>query len=285
MAKIKRVGIVGFGLMGRGIAEVCARANYDVVVTSSNGESIAKGRAAIETSLARAVERGRATAAEKEAALGRIKGTMKMADFKDCDLVIEAVTEDLELKKKIFAELDEVCLPHTILATNTSCLSVIDIAVATKRPDKVLGTHFFNPVPLMRLLELVKTVSTSDETLTVAHDFGQSLGKTAIVVRDLPGFIVIRLIMPFVLGAIRLYESGFASKEDIDQAIMLGLNHPMGPLALCDFAGLDTILSIANSMYEELREPQLAPPILLKRMVVAGHLGRKSGKGFYDYKK
>ncbi|MBI2852575.1 MAG: 3-hydroxybutyryl-CoA dehydrogenase [Chloroflexi bacterium] len=282
---MKKVGVVGFGLMGCGIAEVCAKAGYDVIASSSGGESVEKGLAAIKASLYRAVERGRATAEEKEDALSRIKGTMSFDDFRGCDLVIEAVPEDLELKKKIFAQLDKVCPPDAILATNTSCLSVIDIAVATRRPERVLGLHFFNPVPLMKLVELVKTVSTSDETVSLGNTFGQSLGKTVIVVRDLPGFIVIRLIMPFVLGAIRLYESGYASKEDIDQAIVMGLNHPMGPLALCDFAGLDTILSIADSMYKELRETQLNPPILLKKMVAAGHLGRKTGRGFYDYRK
>lgn len=283
--EIRKVGIVGFGLMGQGIAEVCARAGHGVVVSSSGGESVERGMAAVVRSLSRAVERGRATAEERDAALACIKSTSRFEDFAECNLVIEAVPEDLELKKKIFAQLDKVCLPDAVLATNTSCLSVIDIAVATRRPEKVLGLHFFQPVPLMKLVELVKTVSTSDETVSVGKTFGESLGKTVIVVRDLPGFIVIRLVMPFVLGAIRLYESGYASKEDIDQAIVLGLNHPMGPLALCDFAGLDTILSIATSMYQELREPQFAPPILLKKMVAAGHLGRKAGKGFYDYRR
>lgn len=280
---IKMIGVVGCGLMGRGIVEVCARTNYDVVVSGSNSESLDKGLRAIEASLTRGVERERLTAAEKKSALGHIKSARKMEDFKDCQLVIEAVNENMELKKRVFAELDRVCPPQTILASNTSCLSIMDIAAATRRPDKVLGMHFFNPVPLMKLLELVKTIVTSEETLSVARAFGQTIGKTVILVKDIPGFIVIRLVMPFVLEAIRLYESGLASKEDIDQAIMLGLNHPMGPLALCDFAGLDTILSIANAMYEELKAPQYAPPIVLKRMVAAGQLGRKTNKGFYNY--
>lgn len=282
--KIRRVGVVGSGLMGRGIVEVGARAGYDMVLCASGGESLGRGLTAIEASLARAVEKGRATAEEKKTAMSHITGTVKVEDFKDCDLVIESVNEDLELKRKIFVSLDKVCPAHTILATNTSCLSVMEIASATKRPDKVLGIHFFNPVPFMKLVELVKTFTTSEETLATSRTFAESLGKTVITVTDSPGFIVVRLVMPFVLGAIRLYESGVATKEEIDQAIMLGLNYPTGPLALCDFIGLDTILSIATAMYQELRDTQYTPPVLLKRLVAAGHLGRKTNKGFYYYK-
>ena len=283
--QIRKVGVVGSGLMGRGIVEVCARADYDVVLCASRDESLERGLKFIEASLARAVEKGRATAEEKVAATSHITGTIKTEDLKDCDLVIESVNEILDLKRKIFTDLDKVCPAHAILATNTSCLSVMEIASTTKRPDKVLGIHFFNPVPFMKLVELVKTFTTSEETLTTSRTFTESLGKTVITVTDSPGFIVVRLVMPFVLGAIRLYESGVATKEEIDQAIILGLNYPTGPLSLCDFIGLDTILSIATAMYQELKDPQYTPPVLLKRLVAAGHLGRKTNKGFYYYSK
>ncbi|MDO8716567.1 MAG: 3-hydroxybutyryl-CoA dehydrogenase [Dehalococcoidales bacterium] len=282
--KIKKMGVIGAGLMGRGIVEVGARAGYDVVLCASGGESLERGLTFIEASLTRAVEKGRTTAEEKKTAMGHITGTVNVEDFKDCDLVIESVNEDLELKRKIFISLDKVCPEHAILATNTSCLSVMEIASATKRPDRVLGIHFFNPVPFMKLVELVRTFTTSEETITTSRIFAESLGKTVITVTDSPGFIVVRLVMPFVLGAIRLYESGVATKEEIDQAIMLGLNYPTGPLALCDFIGLDTILSISTAMYQELRDTQYTPPVLLKRLVAAGHLGRKTNKGFYYYK-
>ncbi|MDP6221866.1 MAG: 3-hydroxybutyryl-CoA dehydrogenase, partial [Dehalococcoidales bacterium] len=278
------MGMVGCGLMGRGIVEVCARADYDVLVSTSGDESLERGLAAIEASLARAVEKGRATAEEKKAAMSHITGTVRIEDFKECDLVIESVNEDLELKRRIFLSLDKVCQDHTILATNTSCLSVMEIASATRRPDRVLGVHFFNPVPFMKLIELVKTFTTSEETMVIGRSFAESLGKVVIMTTDSPGFIVVRLVMPFVLGAIRLYESGVATKEEIDQAITLGLNYPTGPLSLCDFIGLDTILSIATAMHQELGDAQYAPPVLLKRLVAAGHLGRKTSKGFYYYK-
>lgn len=283
--EIRKVGVVGSGLMGRGIIETGARAGYDVVLCASRDESLQRGLKIIEASLAKAVEKGRATAEEKKAALSHIAGTIKNEDLKDCDLVIESVNEDIELKKRIFSSLDKVCPPQAILATNTSCLSVMEIASITKRPDKILGMHFFNPVPLMKLVELVKTFTTSEETLSTSRTFAESLGKTVIMVTDSPGFIVVRLVMPFVLGAIRLYESGVATKEEIDQGIMLGLNYPTGPLALCDFIGLDTILSIATAMYQELKDPQYTPPVLLKRLVAAGHLGRKTNKGFFYYDK
>ena len=282
--KIRKVGVIGAGLMGRGIVEVGARAGYDMVLCASGGESLDRGLTFIEASLSRAVEKGRATAEEKKTTMDHIMGTVNIEDFKDCDLVIESVNEDLELKRKIFISLDKVCPAHAILATNTSCLSVMEIASATKRPDRVLGIHFFNPVPFMKLVELVRTFTTSEETIATSCIFAESLGKTVITVTDSPGFIVVRLVMPFVLGAIRLYESGVATKEEIDQAIMLGLNYPTGPLALCDFIGLDTILSISTAMYQELRDTQYTPPVLLKRLVAAGHLGRKTNKGFYYYK-
>jgi 3-hydroxybutyryl-CoA dehydrogenase len=198
--------------------------------------------------------------------------------------VIEAAVENLELKKKIFADLDKICAKDAILATNTSCLSVMDMAAVTQRQGKVLGMHFFNPVPVMKLLELVKTIATSEETLSTAKAFGQSVGKTVVTAPDVPGFIVNRLLMPFLTEAVRLVESGLATREDIDQAIVLGLNHPMGPLTLADFVGLDTAYFICNAMYDEMKENRFAPPVLLRKMVTAGQYGRKSGKGFYDYK-
>jgi len=282
--QIKKVGVIGCGLMGRGIGEVSARAGFDVVVSEVNQQLLDKGLAAIDASLAKGVEKGKVTEADKAAAMGRIKGTINVQDFKDCDLVIEAAIENLELKKKIFGDLDKICVKDAILATNTSCLSVMDMAAVTQRQDKVLGMHFFNPVPVMKLLELVKTIATSEETLSAAKAFGQSVGKTVVTAPDVPGFIVNRLLMPFLIEAVRLIESGLATREDIDQAIVLGLNHPMGPLTLADFVGLDTAYFICNAMYDEMKENRFAPPVLLRKMVTAGQYGRKSGKGFYDYK-
>lgn len=281
---IKKVGVVGCGLMGRGIVEVAARAGYEVIVSEINQELLDKGMAAIDASLARAVKSGKATEEEKAATMKRITGTTNTADFKVCDLVIEAAIENLELKKKIFIDLDKICPPQTILATNTSCLSVMDIAAVTKRQDKVLGVHFFNPVPLMKLLELVKTIATSEETLKTARAFGEKVGKEVVTASDTPGFIVNRLLVPFLLEAMKLLESGAATKEDIDKAVRLGLNHPMGPFTLADLVGLDTTYFICNAMYDEMKEPRFAPPIMLKKMVTAGQHGRKSGKGFYEYK-
>jgi len=282
--EIKQVGVVGCGQMGGGIAQVSAQSGYQVVVSEINEELLKKGLAAINSSLTRAVEKARITPQDKEAVISRIKGTTSLKDFRDCDLVIEAAIENLELKKKIFAELDSVCPKHAILATNTSCLSIIEMAMTTRRPDKVLGLHFFNPPPVMKLLEVVRTIVTSKETLEIGRKFGQSLGKTAIIAPDSPGFIVNRLMVPQVLNAIRMLEAGVATREDIDNGMMLGLNHPIGPLALADLVGLDTFYYISNTMYDEFKDPQFAPPILLEKMVAAGWLGRKTGKGFYDYK-
>ncbi len=282
---IKQVGVVGCGQMGGGIAQVTAQAGYAVIVSEVNEELLSKGLAALNASLTKAVEREKITPQDKEAAISRIRGTTSMKDFGNCDLVIEAAIENLELKRKIFAELDSVCLEHAILATNTSCLSIIEMAMTTKRPDKVLGLHFFNPPPIMKLLEVVRTVATSEETLETCRSFGQSLGKTVITAPDSPGFIVNRLMVPQVLNAIRMLEAGVATREDIDNGMVLGLNHPIGPLALADLVGLDTFYYIGNAMYDEFKEPQFAPPVLLEKMVAAGWLGRKTGKGFYDYKK
>jgi len=282
--EIKRVGVVGCGLMGSGITEVCARAGYSVVVSDINQELLDKGMRTLKSSLDAAVKKGKLTEQDKEATLGRLKGTLKMEDYRDCDLVIEVVIENLEEKRKVFATLDKVCPQHAILASNTSCLSILDMAMATKRPAQVVGMHFFQPAPIMRLVEVVRTILSSDETIETAKAFCQSVGKKPILCKDIPGFIVNRLAISFLLTAIRGLEEGLATREDIDQGVVLGLNHPLGPLQLADFIGLDTIYYICSAMYEELKDPLYAPPTLLKKMVIAGHLGRKSGKGFYDYK-
>jgi 3-hydroxybutyryl-CoA dehydrogenase len=282
--EIKKVGVVGCGQMGGGITQVCAQSGYPVVVSEINDEFLKKGLASIDSVLTRSVQKERITQQDKDATLARIRGTTNTGDFGDCDLVIEAAIENMDLKKKIFGELDKVCPKHAILATNTSCLSIIDMAVVTKRPDKVLGLHFFNPVPVMKLLEVVKTVATSKETLEAGKSFGQSVGKTIVIAQDAPGFIVNRLMTPQILNAIRMLESGVATREDIDTGVTLGLNHPTGPLALADLIGLDTLLFIANGIYDELRDAQYAAPTLLKKMVTAGWLGRKTRKGFYEYK-
>jgi 3-hydroxybutyryl-CoA dehydrogenase len=283
--EIKKVGVVGCGLMGSGIVEVCVRAGYEVVVSEINNEFLQRGMERLNKSLSRAVSKGKTTQEEMNAALARVKGTTDTADFAPCDLVIEAAVENMELKKKLFAELDGILRPEAIIGSNTSSLCIVEMASATQRGDKVLGIHFFNPVPVMPLLELVCTILTSDETLAIAQEFGQSVGKTTVVAKDTPGFIVNRLLIPYLLHAVRLYEDGLATREDIDTAIKLGLNHPMGPLTLLDLVGLDTALFIADAMFEELKDLRYAAPPLLRRMVLAGHLGRKSGKGFYDYSK
>jgi 3-hydroxybutyryl-CoA dehydrogenase len=281
---VKKVGVVGCGLMGRGIAEVSSKSGYDVVVSEINRELLDKGMSAVKGSLAKAVEKGKLAQADMDSTLAKIKGTTDMKDFKDCDLVVEAAIENLDLKKKIFIDLDRICRPDAILSTNTSCLSVMDVAAVTKRPDKVLGCHFFNPVPLMKLLELVKTITTSKETLETAVEWGKSLGKTVITAPDRPGFIVNRSFLPYMVEAFEMYESGVATREDIDIGVQLGLNHPMGPLTLADMVGLDTLLFVMDAIYAETRNPKFIAPVLLRKMVTAGHLGRKAGKGFYDYK-
>lgn len=282
--EIKKVGVVGCGLMGGGITEVCAKAGYPVVVREVAQQFLDKGIGAIKTSMERAVKKGKMTEEEAAATIGRIKGTLDFADFGDCDLVIEAAIENMDEKKKIFAALDKACPPHAYLASNTSCLSILDMAIQTKRPDKVLGLHFFSPVPVMQLVEIVKTLVTSDESIEMARQFCPSIGKKSVLCQDTPGFIANRLAMVYLVYVIRCYESGLATKEDIDMTMRLGLNHPMGPLELSDFIGLDTIYYILSAMYEELKDPLFAPPSLLKKMVTAGHLGRKTGKGFYDYR-
>jgi 3-hydroxybutyryl-CoA dehydrogenase len=282
---IKKVGIVSMtGTMGVGIAQVCAQAGYQVVGSSRNIDKVNKTIDSIKARLTKAVDKGTLKKEDMEATVARLKGTTNMQDFADCDLVIEASADDMALKKSIFAELDKICPKTTILATNTSVLSIIDLGVATTRPDKVLGIHFFNPVPLMKLVEIVKTIATSDETAKAAQEFCKSLGKETVMAKDTPGFIVNRLGAPFMLDAVRLLENGVASKEDIDKAVTLALNHPIGPLALLDLIGIDVVYAGCSSMYEETKNPAFAPPVLMKKMIAANWLGRKTGKGFYDYK-
>lgn len=280
---IKKVGVIGCGIMGSGICQICAQSGYAVMVTEIDEELLKKGLTGIEKALQRSVEKGKITHDESDSVLDRIKGGTRIDDLSGCDLVIEAMAENLELKQRVFGELDKVCPEHTILATNTSSMCVIEIASATKRLDKVLGLHFFNPAPVMKLLEVVATIATSDETLRTGKEFGESLGKTAVITKDTPGFIVNRLLTPFTFNAIRMLESGIATRDDIDNAVKLGLGHPMGPLQLADLVGLDTIYHSANMRYDELKDPQYAPSPLLKRMVMANWLGRKTKKGFYEY--
>lgn len=282
---IKKVGVVGCGAMGSGIAQVCAQSGYQVVVLEKNEEFLKKGLSSIDSFLTKGVEKGKVSQEEKDSALTRIKAATEYKDFCDCDLAIEAVYEDIDLKKKVFSEMDKVCPEHAILASNTSSLSIIDMASATNRPDKVLGLHFMNPVPLMKLMEIVKTIATSDETLEICKEFGKSLGKTIIVAKDTPGFIVNYLQYPFRLNAIRMLERGLATKQDIDTAATLALGHPMGPLALQDLVGLDVTYAGALATYEATKDPNFFPPVLMEKMIAAGWLGRKTGKGFYEYKK
>ncbi len=283
--KIKKVGVVGCGLMGSGITQISAQSGYEVIVSEANNELLKKGLASINSFMTKGIEKGKITQQDKDSTIARIKGTTNNKDFADCDLIIEAIIEDMGLKQKLFTELDKICPPNTILATNTSCLSVIDIASPTKRLDKVIGMHFFNPVQIMRLVELVRTIATSDETVEIARKYGESLGKTVAMAKDTPGFLTSRLGVVQGLEAIRMVEVGAGTAEDIDTAMKLGYNLPMGPLELGDLVGLDTRLNIANAMYEMTKDPKFAPPVLLQKMVAAGWLGRKAGKGFYDYNK
>jgi 3-hydroxybutyryl-CoA dehydrogenase len=280
---VRTVGIIGCGLMGSGIAETVARAGQTVVFLEASEELVERGRSRIETSTLRAVERGRLETSERDALLGRISGTTDVHELADVDLVIEAATEDHDTKVGMFRRLDEVTKPEVILASNTSSIPIADLGAATSRPDKVLGMHFFNPVPVMGLIELVRAIATSEDTVEFGRAYGVALGKTTVESRDRAGFIVNALLIPYLNGAIRMLEDGFATREDIDTAIHLGLNHPMGPLRLIDLIGLDTHLFIANVLFEEFKEPTFAPPPLLRRMVTAGRLGRKVGRGFYDY--
>jgi 3-hydroxybutyryl-CoA dehydrogenase len=281
--KVEKIGVVGCGIMGSGIVQNCAQSGYQVVALDVSEEIVNKGLKVISSSLRRSVDKGRISQQDMNAVLGHIKGTTNMTDFAGCDLIIEAVIEELEVKKKIFSQLDQICPPHTILATNTSVLSVTDMAAATNRPEQVLGMHFANPVPVMRSLEMVKTISTSDETVATAKAVGERLGKKVIVVKDQAGFVANRILTPFLLNAIRMVEAG-VPKEDIDALVTEGLGHPMGPLALLDLIGIDTVFRGTSAIYEELKDPQYNPPTLMRKMVAIGWHGRKTGKGFYEYK-
>lgn len=281
---IKKVGVVGCGIMGCGIAQVCAQAGYDVIAMDTKDEYLDKGFATIEKVLARSVEKERITADEKTAIQARIKRTLSLDEFSDVDYVVEAVIENLEVKQSVFKELDKVCPEHAILASNTSTISVINIAAATNRPHKVIGTHFSNPVPLMKVVEVINAISTEEETTNITRQFLDSIEKTMVVSKDVPGFLSNRILTPFLLNAVRMVEAGVGTKEDIDTLITQGLRHPMGPLTLLDLIGIDTVYRGAMTIYDEIKDTQYLPPTLMKQMVIAGWHGRKTGKGFYEYK-
>ncbi len=283
--EIKKVGIVGCGFMGAGIVQVCAQSGYEVIVVEVSEQILSKGIATIEYYLSRNVEKGRISRQDKGLTRSRIKGSITLEDLGDRDLVIEAIPEDMELKKKVFVGLDKICPEHTILCSNTSCLSVTELAQATGRPDRVIGTHFLSPVPPSKLLEIVKADSTSEETLETVKKFGRSLGKEILVAKDTPGFIFNYLLLALTGAAVRLLENGVASPEDIDKSMTLGLGHPIGPLALADFNGLDVGYMVARAMYERSKDPCLAPSNRLEKLVESGRLGRKAGEGFYNYEK
>jgi 3-hydroxybutyryl-CoA dehydrogenase len=281
-----RVGVVGAGLMGSGIAEVCARSGVDVTVVEADDEGIARARAAIERSLDRAVKAGKLEADDRQAATERLAFTSALADVAGADAAIEAVVENEELKRSVFKQLDEMLPDAEFLASNTSSVPIMKLGAGTSRPERVLGLHFFNPVPVLPLVEVVRSIMTGDEALERARSFAQdTLGKVCIDSQDRAGFVVNALLIPYLLSAIRMYESGFASKEDIDEGMVKGCAHPMGPLALSDLIGLDTLLAVSESLYDEFRDPSSVAPAVLNRMVEAGLLGRKSGRGFYDYSK
>ncbi|HET9409946.1 MAG TPA: 3-hydroxybutyryl-CoA dehydrogenase [Candidatus Sulfotelmatobacter sp.] len=285
--QIKKVGVLGCGLMGSGIAQTCATAGFDVTVLEVEQKYLDKGFSGIEKSLAKFAERppekGGITAQQKEAIRARLKGTTNRADLADCDIVIEAIIENVAQKKEMYAALDAVVKNDAIFASNTSSISITELMTATKRPERFIGLHFFNPVPLMKLVEVVRTIATADDVYDAAYDFGKKLGKVPVRTSDKTGFIVNRLLVPYLLDAIRAYEEGVGSIEDIDSAMKLGCGYPMGPFTLLDFVGLDTTYYITHVMYDEFKERRFASPALLKRMVMAGWYGRKSGKGFYDY--
>ncbi len=283
MAEIRKVGVLGCGLMGSGIAQVAAQAGFETVVREVEQKLVDKGFGGIEKSLGKFVEKGKMSAEDRDAAIGRLRGTTKLEDLADCDIVIEAIIENVHLKKETYAALDAIVKKDAIFASNTSSLTITELSMATARPGQFVGLHFFNPVPLMKLVEVVRTILTSDESFARAFEFARKLGKEPIACRDNSGFIVNRLLVPYLLDAIRGYEEGIGSIEDIDKGMQLGCGYPMGPMTLLDFVGLDTTYYIAEIMFAEYREKRFAPPALLKKMVLAGRQGRKSGAGFYDY--
>ena len=280
---IEKVGVVGCGLMGSGIAQVAAQAGCQVIVREVSQELVQKGLTSIEKNLARMVEKGTFTAAQSAEIRGRLHGTTNLEDFRDRDLVVEAIIEQLPAKRELFTVLDTICPKSTIFASNTSSISITEMAVVTRRPDRFLGLHFFNPVPVMKLVEVIRTISTDPKVFEEIVAFAAKLGKTAVKTTDRTGFIVNWLLVPYLLDAIRALEEGVGSIEDIDNSMKLGCGHPMGPLTLLDFVGNDTTYYIANIMFDEFKERRFAPPPLLKRMVLAGWNGRKAGRGFYDY--
>ncbi len=281
--EISKVGVLGCGLMGHGITQICAQAGWDVVVREVDQATLDKGVAKIEKQLARAVEKGKVEQADADAVRARINPTLDYSDLADSDLVIEAITESLDQKLEMWREVDAIVKPDAYFATNTSSLAVIDQAAATSRPEKFLGLHFFNPAQVMPLLEVVQTVTTGPEAIKLGFEVGEKLGKTSVHAKDKTGFIVNRLLVPFLLDAIRAFEEGVGSIEEIDAGMMAGANHPMGPLTLSDFVGLDTLAAIGDVMFDEYRERRFAAPPTLRKMVAAGFYGRKSGRGFYDY--
>ena len=285
--EIKKVGVLGCGLMGSGIAQVAAMAGFDTTVLEVEQKFLDKGFAGIEKSLSKFAERppekGGITQQQKEQTLGRLKGTIRKEDLADCDIVIEAIIENVPTKKEMYAALDGVVQKSAIFASNTSSISITELMTATKRPERFIGLHFFNPVPLMKLVEVVRTIATADDVYQTAYEFGKKLGKVPVRAKDSTGFIVNRLLVPYLLDAIRAYEEGVGSIEDIDNAMKLGCGYPMGPFTLLDFVGLDTTYYITHVMFDEFKEQRFASPPLLKRLVMAGWYGRKSGKGFYDY--
>ena len=280
---IQKVGVVGCGLMGSGIAQVAAHAGFAVTVREVSQQVVEKGLQSIEKNLGRLVEKGTLSAADRDEVRGRLRGTTNLEDLKDCDIVIEAILEQVPAKRELYGALDKICPPSTIFASNTSSISITELAVSTQRPTRFLGLHFFNPVPVMKLVEVVRTIATDADVYEEMVAFGTKLGKTAVRAHDSTGFIVNRLLVPYLLDAIRALEEGVGSIEDIDNSMKLGCGHPMGPLTLLDFVGLDTTYYISQIMFEEFKERRFASPPLLKRMVLAGWNGRKAGRGFYDY--
>ncbi|MDQ6831192.1 MAG: 3-hydroxybutyryl-CoA dehydrogenase [Gemmatimonadota bacterium] len=283
MPEIKKVGVLGGGLMGSGIAQVAAQSGFTTVVREVSDALATRARGSIQKTLDKGIEKGKVTAEQRDSTMGQLSFTTEVGELKDCDIIIEAIVEDLDLKNSIWKQLDAVCPAHTIFASNTSSLTIAAMAAATTRADRMVGLHFFNPVPLMKLVEVVRTVTTSPETFQRAFDFAKKLGKEPIAAKDNSGFVVNLLLVPYLIDAITQLEHGVASVEDIDKGMQLGTGYPMGPFTLLDFVGLDTTYKIAEIMFDEYREKRYAPPPLLKRMVLAGMYGRKSGKGFYDY--
>ena len=280
---IRKVGVVGSGLMGGGIAQTCAQSGYETVVREVNQQLLEKGLARIQSNWDMLAGKGKITQGQVDEYRSRLHGTVNMEDFADCDLVIEAVIENMEEKLRLFPALDKILKPDALILSNTSSLSVTQMGAVTKRPDKVCGLHFFNPAPVMKLVEIVKTISTSEETIETVRQFAISLGKTPVLAKDTAGFIVNFLLIPYLLAAIRMLENGQATREDIDTAMKLGCGYPMGPFTLLDYVGLDTTMWAAEAIYDEYKDPLYAPPPLLRRMVASGMYGKKSGKGFYDY--